>query len=58
MFESRQKLVLGRAAVQDGPRARPLLLLPNKPDKMSAGVLRRSCGGVPEHVRSEYDHKR
>jgi hypothetical protein len=46
MFESRQKFVPGWAAVQDGPRVRPLLLFPNKLDKMSVGVLRRSCGGL------------
>ena len=46
MFESRQKLVAGRAAVQDGPHAHHVLLFPNKLDKMSADVLRRSCGGL------------
>jgi hypothetical protein len=46
MFESRQKLVPGRAAVQDGPRAHQVLLFPNKLDKMSADVLRRSRGGL------------
>jgi hypothetical protein len=58
MFESRQKFVPGWAAVQDGPRVRPLLILPNKLDKMSVGALRRSWGGSLKAVRSEYDHKR
>jgi hypothetical protein len=46
MFESRQKLVPGRAAVQDGPRAHHVLLFPNKLDIMSPDLLRRSCGGL------------
>ena len=52
MFESWQDFVLSGFVVLDGPRAHPLLLLPNNLDKMNASVLRRSCG-EPGKYRAE-----